>query len=562
MQEIEKQDLSHYEALNVLIIDDQSLVHDILKSTFYDLGIRNVKSAENAYYGLRLCDQQRFHVVICAFNVKSDKDGFHLLEELKFKGHVSKRTVLIFVSADTGESLVNSIVELQPDDFWVKPLSPKRVQERLAYALEIKKTLYNVYEAMDLKEYSKVIYYVERHLLTHELAKYHLQLQRMKGEALLALNELSDAEMFYRDLLQKHKMSWVYLGFVKCLLKQNKMEEIEELLGQLTDKVETRFATYDLLAQYYMDHENYERAYEEIKKAAALAPRNIERNKKLWDLARLNHDHEGQYLATRAMATYAKNSVHDSPALLLNVIRAGIDLACTLNGEASLRILKQAERYITDLEKNYEDASQFKEQLFIVRARIHNAREERDRAERLIDAHVTLRPSTSVEDNLDKVKVFHELGKREEAISLLESVKKQISGESLTSQVVSRYVKQESAERSEIHFTPKQLNSMAAELYRMNKPVSALKSLEQALQLTPKNVRVALNILKVLAKLKVDEGLDEDQKELAQRTIEIIGKSKLDENQQQLFAQFSDTLKDVLPKAEAEQESEQEQQQP
>lgn len=547
MQQIEKQDLGHYEALNVLIIDDQSLVHDILKSAFYDLGIRNIKSAENAYYGLRLCDQQRFHVVICAFNVKSDKDGFHLLEELKFKGHVSRRTLLIFVSADTDESLVNSIVELQPDDFWVKPLSPKRIQERLAYCLEIKKTLFNVYEAMDMKEYSKVIYYVERHLLNPGLAKYHMQLQRMKGEALLAINELADAEVFYRELLEKHKVSWVYLGFVKCLLKQNKLGEIEELLTQLTDKVETRFATYDLLAQYYMDHENYERAYEEIKKAAALAPRNIERNKKLWDLARLNHDHEGQYLATRAMATYAKNSIHDSPALVLNVIRAGIDLACTLNGEASLRVLKQAERYISELENNYDDAAQFKEQLFIVRARIHNAREERDRAERLIDAHVSVRPNTSVEDNLDKVKVFHELGRREEAISLLEAVKKQISGDGLTSQVVSRYVSQESAERSEIHFTPKQLNSMAAELYRMNKPVPALKSLEQALQLTPKNVRVSLNILKVLVKLHQEEGLDEDQKELATRTIDIIRQSKLDENQQQLFAQFTEVLKESVP---------------
>jgi DNA-binding NarL/FixJ family response regulator len=544
---MDKDDLSNLDALNVLIIDDQTLVHDILKSTFYDLGIRTVKSAENAFFGLRLCEQQRFHVVICAFNVKSDKDGFHLLEELKFKGHVSKRTILIFLSADTDESLVNSIAELQPDDFWVKPLSPAQVKKRLPHVLEVKKTLYNIYQAVDNKDYGKAIYYADRHLLNPALAKYQMQLLRMKGESLLALCELEDAESYYRGLMEKYSAPWVYLGFVRVLLKQDKMQEIKELLAKLTDKVETRFATYDLLAQYYIEREDYEQAYEEIKKAAELAPRNIERNKKLWDLARLTHDHQGQYKATQAMAKYAKNSIHDSPALLFNVIRSGIDLACTLTGEASLKILKQSERYITELENNYGGNEDFKEQLVVVKARVHNAREERDRAERIVDAHVTLKATPSVEDNLDKVKVFHELGRREEAISLLDKVKKQIGGEGLTSQVVGKYIEQETSEREEVHFTPKQLNSMAVELFKKNKKVPALKSLEQALQLTPKNVRVSLSILKVLVAIHRDEGLDADQLELAERTLDILSKSKLDENQQKAFKDFVKELPQGQP---------------
>ncbi|GAB3023617.1 response regulator [Bowmanella dokdonensis] len=539
---MEKEDLSHYEALKVLIIDDQPMVHDVLKSTLYDLGVRHIKSAENAYYGLRLCEENKFHVIICAFNVKSDKDGFHLLEELKFKGHVNKRTILIFLSAETDESLVNSIVELQPDDFWVKPLLPAQVKKRIEHVLDVKRKLYNVNEAIDNRDFSKAIYFVERHLLNQDLARYHMQMRRIRGEALLALTEYTEAERYYRELLEQHKMSWAYLGFVKSLLKQNKIDEILDLLTQLTDKVDTRFATYDLLAQYYIEQQDYERAYTEIKKAAALAPRNIERNKKLWDLARLTHDHEGQFRATQAMAKNAKNSIHDSPVLMLNVIRSGIDLACTLTGEASARVLKQSERYIQELENNYDDISQFKEQIVVIRARIHSAREEKDRAERLVDAHVSLRPNTSVEDNLDKVKAFHELGRREEALSLLESVRKQISGDSLTSQVVGRYIEQETGERMEIHFTPKQLNAMAVEFFKRDKKDSALKSLEQALQLTPKNVRVSLSILKVLVAIHKSEGLDEDQRELAASTVANLDSSQLDEKQQGAFADFKAEL--------------------
>ncbi|WAJ71518.1 response regulator [Catenovulum adriaticum] len=204
---MDKADLSDFPSLKVLIIDESTLVHNMLTTSLNDLGISYIRCAENAYYALRLAEQTQFHIVICAFNVNSDKDGFHLLEELKFKGHVNKRTVLIFLSADTQASLVNSIVELQPDDFWVKPLAHKQVQARLNHTLSIKKTLYNVYQAIDQKEYSKVIYCVERHLLNPDLKKFHLPLMRLKGEAYLSLLEFTEAQVFFKALLAQHQLS-------------------------------------------------------------------------------------------------------------------------------------------------------------------------------------------------------------------------------------------------------------------------------------------------------------------------------------------------------------------
>jgi len=534
--------LNKLNELNALIIDDNTLVHDLLKRSLYELGISNVKCAENAFYGLRLCAEMTFHIVICAFNVKSDKDGFHILEEMKFKGYVSKRTVLIFLSSETDETLVNSIAELQPDDFWVKPLTTKNVQTRLNYVLDVKRKLFNVYECIDNRDFGKAIYYAERHIKNPDLKKYHMHLMRMKGECLLSLMEYEDAEHYYRQLLTKLKMSWIYLGFVNALLKQNKIEEIEKLLETLTHKVETRFATYDLLAQFYVDNENFVKAYEEIKKAAELAPRNIARNKKVWDLARLNHDQREQYMATVNMAKYAKKSIHDSPELMLNVIRSGIDLATAVEAQESFELLKKVEKYIHDLEHDYDDADHFKEQLVVAQARIYNAREEKQKALRLVEMQVSPRPSISVEDNLDKVKVFHEVGMREEALFLLEAVKKQIASDSLAGAVTNKFVEQEAKEKTEIHFTPKQLNSMAVEFFKKKKMAPALNSLRQALQLTPKNVKVALSLLKVLQAIHRGEGLDQDQKELVRSTLEVVDGSELDEKQQLHYRELRSEL--------------------
>ncbi len=539
---MEQEELTALNKLNVLIIDDQILVQNVIKSALFELGIENIKCAENAYYGLRLCEQTRFHVVICAFNVKSDKDGFHLLEELKFKRHVTKCTVLIFLSAETSEDLVNSIVELQPDDFWVKPLNIKHVQSRLPLALDIKRTLFNVYQAIDRQDYSKAMYYAERHLLNPALSKHHLQMKRLIGECLLNLREFTDAARYYETLLQSHKVSWAYLGYIKALLQQDKLEEIKALLQQMTDKTDTRFATYDMLAHYYIGKQDFEQAYEEIKKATRLAPRNIERNKRLLDLARLNHDHIGQYQATIAMAKHAKNSIHDSPLLRLNVVRAGIDYATTLEKDDATKVLNQAEKLLTELEKQAPLVAQIKDQLLVVRARLHTAREERPKAESIIDNHVSLRPGTSVEDNLDKVKALHELGRREDAVSMLDAIKRQISGSGLTNQVVGKYIEQEVAERAAVHFTPQQLNRMAVEFFKRGKFHAALNSLEQAFSLTPKNMSVALNILKVLVALQSQQQMDEGHIELAKKLLQQLQQETLDPEQQEMFTEYQQQL--------------------
>ncbi|MGB1197925.1 MAG: response regulator [Thalassotalea sp.] len=527
-----KNRLKNFSQLRVLVIDDNILVHDVLKRSFYELGIRNVSCAENAYYGVRLCSKTCFDIVICSFNVNSDKDGFHLLEELKVKGFVSRTTVLIFLSTETDKSLVNAIIELEPDDFWAKPLVPKLVQDRLLYTLKIKQQLFNIYYALDHREFSKAIYFADRHLENPELHKYKAHILRMKGDALLHLLEYSEAELFYKQLLSTFNYGWVYIGYAKALLKQGRLEEIQQMIASLVKKPDTCFAAHDLLAQYYIEHENYSAAYEQIKHATALSPRNIDRNHKSWDLARLNHDHQGQYLATQNIAKQAKNSIHDSPDLLLNVIRSAIDLACTVSEDNAQKLIGQVEKYIKRLTFEYGKDHDLSQQLTVIQARLYNSQKMKDKAQRLVENHLSLRPSVSIEDNLDKVKVFHELGMREEAGVLLQAIKNQILGDSLTSQVINKYIEQETQERSDIHYTPKHLHEMAEEHAKKGRYTPALEALIQAQQLAPTSIKFASSLLTTMITMKEKNILDDVYLEYAEKAITTFGAANLNENSQ------------------------------
>lgn len=537
--------------INVLIIDDQALVHGVIKSALYELGIRNVRTAENAYYAVRLCNEHQFDIIIVAFNVKSDKDGFHLLEELKFKGHVTKSTAVIFLSAETDASLVNCVIELQPSDFWVKPLDNKKVISRLKHILAIKKKLYRLHYCMDMKEYASAIYIGERQLIDPALAQYYPHIDRLIGESLMHLMEYKDAEEFYRKLCDKYKFGWVRVALVSALLKQEKDEEAKELIEELKDRDDSKFLIYDLMAQYYIDHENYAQAYEEIKTATQLAPRNIERNKKSCTLARLNHDKMGQYIATQMMAKYAKNSIHDSPELAFNVIRAGIDLATSLSDGDSAKVMAKVDRQLMQMEDDYQ-GEDMAEQLAIIKIRMLNVRDDKKKAEKILKEEVKLKAGPSVEDNLDKVKAYHELGYREESMKLLDQIKEQIAGDTFSSKVVTEYIKQESLERKEIHFTPKELSDMATEHFKNKRYVPAYMDLSKAFTLSPTNKQLAMSLLKVLVVLKDQGKLDKQQTEHAQNAIEMLSTSKLPEDQQTKLVEYIDLLE---LKAEPEEET-------
>jgi DNA-binding NarL/FixJ family response regulator len=529
--------------LSVLIIDDQALVHDIVKTALLDVGIDKVRTAENAFFALRLCESQSFDIVIVAFNVKSDKDGFSLLEEMKFKGFVTKTTSVIFLSADTDPSLVNCVVELQPSDFWVKPLDRLKVEKRLSHILAVKKQLYRLHYCIDKKEYPSAIYIAQRQLQIELLAPYYPHINRLIGECFLHLLEYQEAENFYLQLAQKYKYGWVSIGLLKAVLKQKKYTESKDLIRELGQREDTRFAVYDLLAQFHIEEEDYELAYEEIKKASMLAPRNIERNRKLCELARLNHDRQGQYLSAQNMAKYAKNTIHNSPELMLNVIRSGIDLATTLSNSDSMVIVKRSEVQMQRLEAEFGQNGQLKEQLDIVKVRIHNVRNEKKQADEILKPYLEARSKVSIDDNLDRVKAFHELGYREESLSLLDKIKGQISGDSFSSKVLGQYIDQEAVERSEIHFTSKELNEMAAEHYKNKRMTPALTALTNAFQLAPESLQIAMSALKVLSVvMERQEYLEEKQLEFAKRCTDLLDSKPLVKEQSEKLKHYKEVL--------------------
>lgn len=534
--------------LNVLIIDGQALVHTVVKAALIDVGIKKIHSVHDAYAALRACEETHFDIVMIAFDVRSDKDGFNLLEEMKFKKHITKTTCVVFLSADTSQGLVNCVVEMEPTDFWVKPLDKSKVEKRIQQILSIEKRLYATRFCFDQAEYSTAIYYAERQLKDASLSLYHPHINRLIGKSLFNLTEYQAAYDFYKKLTEIYNYAWVQVGLVASLLKLNQIEEANTLANVLLERDDTKFAIYDLLAEYHILKEEFQVGYEIIQEATKLAPRSIERNNKSWNLARLNHDRMGQYIATKNMAKYAKNSIHDSPSLTMNVIRASLDLASTSSETEAAKILTSTERMIERLHQDYPTASELTEQLHVIQARIHNLRNNKKEADKIMSIHVKVKIDPAFEDTLDKVKAFHEVGQWEKSMALLEQLKTDFKHDSFTGKVLTEYLEQESKERRHIRYTPKELGEMASVHYKNRRYKPAYNALCQAMQLSPANINIALSLLKVLAKIAEVINLTEEESSKAVHCIHTLENVKLRELQQKQLKDYIKRLKNCAVK--------------
>lgn len=526
------------EDLHVLVIDNQGLVHDVIASALHEIGIKNVSSAFNAFHAKRLCESRQYDFVLLAFNVSHDKDGFHLFEELKHLNHINDTTTVVFLSAETSPELVNCIVELQPDDFWVKPLQRNKIETRLEYLIQVRLKLHKMLHCMQMGDYSTAMYYAERQLKDPSLSEYHTRIKRLIGDCLLQLRDYGTAEDYFRGLLQSMDHAWVHIGLTRSLLRQDELEEAQLLVDDLLLRPDTRFLTFDLLAQYFIEKEQFDIAYEQMKEASKLAPRNIERNKRLWDLARLNHDKAGQLSAVQNMAKFAKNSIHDSPQLTLNVIRSTIDLATSLGNTETEKYLQKAEAELEELKNQKGMQNQLGEQIDVVKARVLCLRDDKRSAEKIMKDRSASTEGLSMEDSLDKMKAFHELGMREQCVSILDKLRKQIEGDTFTSQVVNEYLNQESIERTEIQFTTKELKQMATVNYKENRLIPAYNNLRQALTLSPKDKQIALSLLKVIAQIHLDDTLTDEQMKTAQRAAKLLQANGLSATQAEKRDQY------------------------
>ena len=526
----------------VLIVDDQALAKGYMKYSLEELGFSDITYVDKINLALTTIRSKRFDLIICSYNLKREQDGYYFYDEIKTNGELPLSTAFVFISADTNSDLVQSIIELQPDDFLAKPFTVKDLNRRLSRVLARKKALADVYACIDKQQYERALSEVELFLGKPKESEFFPLALKIKGEMLIACGNFQQAKDFYLAILKVQTFTWAQLGLVNCYLHLNDDELAEKLVLRLAFKSNSQLAAYDLLTALQIKQNDFDTALECVMMATEISPRSIRRHKTAMDLSRITHDYETQFEAAKKIVRFAKNSIHDKPENYLNVARSGIDYAMTTEASDTEKLIKQAKEYVRQLKQAFPKAD-VQEQMKVVNARLLYLEDEKDNALALLNKlDEDSWDNEGVDALLDKAKIFHDVGLYERSQAVLEQIEERCKNTPDQSEIFLHYINQEKQEKSEIKLSSKELNNTAVGHFHRGNIDNALQVFSQAFTIMPKNPSIALNLMQAIAAKAAKSGFTNESSSVLRKCIKTIENSKLNEVQQERYHKIRTSL--------------------
>jgi CheY-like chemotaxis protein len=532
-----------FSSQSVLVIDDIDTIRSAVKGMLQMLGCKNISIASNGDRAIELCEATIFDFILCDFNLGKGKDGYQLFEELKLRELMKPNTVFILISAETALQVVHGLVELQPDDYLLKPFSYKKLEERLVRALEKRKVLGGIYDSLAIKDYRKALY--ECGQASKSNHKYSLVIMRLKGEVLLNLQHPQLAFDLYNSVLEFRDFSWARLGKAIAYYHLQEYGNSAKILNELCELPETRIEALNWLSSIYAQRECYSQAKEILIESVKLSPKNIPRQRALANLSLLEGDWDTAQRCFKTVLSNTRFSVHEHISHHFNYIHCILDKAKSSNELQQAKVFSQSQAILKSASQRF-DKDSFHELEKIVIARIMIMKKAlKSAATSLFDCNLGVIISCGKDSGLALAKAWFELGdydKYNEIIELIELPDDDNSIEVMSDLLIIKKVQKENNDKVAKLLV---LNEQGIRLFKSGLYPASSSIFLEADDIIPNNVQLALNLGQSLTKgWPVNEPFAK-KKRTAKHCINVIEANQLDSLSAKRYCSIEQALKAI-----------------
>lgn len=487
---------------SAVVIEQHPLLQNHIKRSLQNIGFSKVHTADRASSGLKLLAGGIYDLVVCSSDLDRGADGYQFFEQIKVQGYLRNQTTFVYLSSDDELNEMQSVIELQPDEYILKPFNAKKFESKVVKAVDNKLAVKSVLVAVDQLDYPSAIKRLNQYLLKHPDQKLNPYLLKLKGDIIFALKNWPVGEKFFHNVLKVGPFPWAHIGYLECLIHQGKHNNAKHILEKLVESPATRVKALEMLAMLEEEHKDYDTALKHLKQASQLSIRNVNRWQHIAELARNTHDFEVEYEANSSVVRHARHSIHDVPQIYLSAARSAADLGmASISEEDTHRLAATGESFLGLLKQNFP-TSGLAEQINVTQARLYNVKSDHKMAKQLMNHAMehferllkNINPD-NVESSLDLAKALHEMGLFQQSAQIFEKLIKVTANRH---NLLSDYLSSERKLRLEVKDTPKNLNNKAVDYFKVGNISDALKSFELAFKVMPKNPTIALNLLQTV----------------------------------------------------------------
>lgn len=394
----------------ILVLDDMPDMRTTMRNQMQALGITNVSLASNVKEALNYLAQRTYDVILCDYYLGGSTDGQQFLEYLRTTNKISRATLFIMITAETGFNSVITAAECLPDDYLLKPFTGETLKIRLERLLERKARLANIDRLQDKGDWPAIIKACDDIIASRD--KYMVDAMRIKGNALLTLDKVDAAITFYQDAIKMRDMPWAKLGLARALKSKGQGQQAGQLLEGIIQDNPKLLAAYDLLGKIHTESGDSEKALNVLDNACKIAPHSLARQRSIANLAEETGDYARVDKALSVVVKQTKNSP----------LRDAKDFVKLTNALTETGELERAVGVIKDAKESFKEGPEVK-LLAAVEAVTQQKAGNKDAAQKAL--MVALEPDENNLTEDTKLAIANAClanGRKDEAMQMLKSV--------------------------------------------------------------------------------------------------------------------------------------------
>lgn len=534
---------SFYRCKQILIIDDCAPVRTSIKAMAQQIGFESIQLARDANEAIAKCAETPFDFILSDFNLGEGKDGYQLFETLKARALLAPLSCFIMISAENQRQIVHGMIELQPDDYLLKPFTYQQLEERISRAIRNRIALRKIYVSLFNHDFENAI--TECDNTVEQKPEFAAAALRIKGELLLKLRRYSAAEAFYQQVLAQYKTAaWARLGYAVSCFYQQRWDDTELQLADLTQFDETKVEALDWLSRLYVKYRRFEIAHNTLYEAVLLSPKNITRQKTLANLASIIGDKPASARINGKIVAAARHSVNDVADNYLNQARSLVDAAYCGNVLERAVTINNAAKIVDHLAKRFNTAT-LSAEITLLRSRFLAAKGELADAKQLIsEVPLSYQHNITIDSCMDAAKAYFELGDLYASQVYIDKLQHILERDDFLTETQRIMLEMEQARHEELKNKLKLINSEAIQAYQAENFNTAFDRFAETFDHMPTNPTIAINLMQTLIKGAKVTPLSQ---RYVRAAVKLLARSELDDEMMLRFKRYLAQIKQLHP---------------
>lgn len=510
-----------YSDKSCLIIDDFPEIRGALSRSIKSFGAKSVETAANGEEAIKFCQNRKFDIVLCDYNLGAGKDGQQILEEVRYLRVLLMTSLFVMITGESSREMVLGALESQPDDYITKPYTQASLRLRLNKAIVKHQSLLPIKKHITNGDYKRAL---ERcNDMISNGSRYAMDCLKIKGQLHFLLKQFDEASSIYQNILEKKPTIWAKLGMGKTRLAQGKLDLAEEILNSILEEDERYIEAHDLLAEVHAQKKDTISAQHSLENATRVSPKSVLRHRKLAKVAEINNDDETALKSHQHAIKWGVNSCHESEQDYFNYARKVSEVIKGSNSSESKILTQQTRRLLERSRKRYShkpdtavQAQLLETQLCLSQPDPSKAQTSLKEAKKMYD-NIGL---PQLETSLELARTLHANNDESKARELLESLAARHSDNVQILQIIDGITSEPITDSGKKMAAG--LTKEGIQYYEEKSFKQAIDIFSEALLMYPKHIGLNLNLMQVVIADTTAHGVNQKFESVCRRSIKCI----------------------------------------